>query len=356
MVDWLCRSPRWIDELRTRLSPDGEQTVIVTTQVGAQFVQIGRGDIEGYLSQLRRRALVAVWLMAGLTVMIMAGALAHTWRVAALDEMLAKSERELRSANFALDVIAEAVPSTVTVPLVAEEESREARVESVKEFLKRKDAVFRSYVEATGAVMRKEAREMSMQLTSAGLDMKQVHRLFDTVAAGGLPSDPETDALYSYFVGDEIVGSFDELQRLGNFIAALPAERPLPGGYVTSGYGMRKHPITGRADVHKGLDFVARNNDQIVAAGDGVVRFAGSNGGYGNQVILEHGNELETSYAHMSTINVGVGAFVRAGDVLGIVGSTGLSTGPHLHFEIRFKGKNLDPMKVLKVAGHANKP
>lgn len=354
LVEWICRSPRWIDELRARLSAEGKQTVIVTTQAGAEFVQIGRADIEAHLAQLRVRTRVAVWLTTGLAVLIVGGLIGHGWRVAALGQLLDQRELDLQAANFALDVIADAVPGTVAIPLVADEETREARIEAVREFLKRKDTVFRSYVEATGAVMRKQAQEMSSQLANAGLDMGQVRGLFDSMAAGGLPSDPETEELYSYFVGDDVVGSFDELQRLGNFIAALPSARPLPGGYVTSGFGMRRHPVTGRADAHKGIDFVARKNDQIVAAGDGIVRFVGRNGGYGNQVILEHGNEIVTSYAHMSSMSVKVGDVVRAGDVLGVVGSTGLSTGPHLHFEVRFKGRHLDPVKVLKVAAYGN--
>lgn len=120
---------------------------------------------------------------------------------------------------------------------------------------------------------------------------------------------------------------------------------PVPGP-ITSRYGMRRHPILGYRRMHSGLDFRARHGTPIYAATDGTVNFAGRNGGYGNFVRIRHGGNLSTGYAHMSRIAVRNGEQVRRGQVIGYVGSTGLSTGPHLHYEMYRGGQKIDPASV----------
>lgn len=120
---------------------------------------------------------------------------------------------------------------------------------------------------------------------------------------------------------------------------------PVPGR-VTSRYGMRRHPILGYRRMHAGLDFRARHGTPIYAVTDGTVNYAGRNGGYGNYVRIRHGGGLATGYAHMSRIAVRNGEKVRRGQVIGYVGSTGLSTGPHLHYEMYRNGQTIDPSNV----------
>lgn len=114
-------------------------------------------------------------------------------------------------------------------------------------------------------------------------------------------------------------------------------------GRVGSGYGNRVHPITGEHRLHAGVDIAAPEGTPIVAAADGVVTFAGRRGGYGLLVEVEHADGSTTRYAHQSRIAVSVGDRVTAGARLGDVGSTGMSTGPHLHFELRVDGSPVDP-------------
>ena len=120
-------------------------------------------------------------------------------------------------------------------------------------------------------------------------------------------------------------------------------------GSVTSGFGMRRHPILGGAPLfHTGVDISASYGTPIRAAASGRVIFAGWYGGYGNMIIIDHGGNISTVYGHLSRIAVRSGEEVSEGDIIGYVGSTGLSTGPHLHFEVRVNGKPVDPMNWLK--------
>lgn len=141
----------------------------------------------------------------------------------------------------------------------------------------------------------------------------------------------------------------------GQFFEASQADKPVTtaatlsapvSGRLTSGFGMRYHPILGYARMHSGVDFGAAWGSPIFAVSEGVVSYAGRHGGHGNYVRLEHGGGLATGYAHMSRFAVSSGARVQAGQVIGYVGSTGLSTGPHLHYEVYRDGRTVNPLSV----------
>ncbi|MFQ6039295.1 MAG: peptidoglycan DD-metalloendopeptidase family protein [Candidatus Poribacteria bacterium] len=118
---------------------------------------------------------------------------------------------------------------------------------------------------------------------------------------------------------------------------------------VTSRYGYRRHPISRRRIFHHGIDFRARPRTRVYAAQSGKVIFVGWLGGYGKLIIIKHDNQYTTRYGHLSTIKVRSGQKVKRGTVIGLSGNTGYSTGPHLHFEVRYKGKSIDPAKYIKV-------
>jgi murein DD-endopeptidase MepM/ murein hydrolase activator NlpD len=117
-------------------------------------------------------------------------------------------------------------------------------------------------------------------------------------------------------------------------------------GHITSGFGVRVHPILRFARFHRGIDFGAGYGAPIVAAADGQVTGAGWAGGYGRQVRLAHGGGIVTTYSHMSRLVAEPGSFVRQGQLIGYVGSSGLSTGPHLHYEVYRNGTPVNPLGV----------
>ncbi len=122
---------------------------------------------------------------------------------------------------------------------------------------------------------------------------------------------------------------------------------PIPYARISSGFGMRRHPVLGRMRGHMGIDYAAGTGTPIMAAGDARVELVGRKGGYGNTVILNHGGGRTTLYGHMSRFaNIRPGQRVSQGTIIGYVGSTGLSTGPHLHYEFRLNGVHVNPLKM----------
>ena len=145
-------------------------------------------------------------------------------------------------------------------------------------------------------------------------------------------------------------GQFLDASGVGETHQGLMA--PVAYGRITSGYGMRRHPILGYTRLHAGIDFAAAYGSPIYAVTDGTVQFAGYHGGHGNYVRLDNGGGLGTGYAHMSRIAVYPGMHVHQGQVIGYVGSTGLSTGPHLHYEVYRNGMTVNPA-VFQFASRA---
>ncbi|MFA7603860.1 MAG: M23 family metallopeptidase [Novosphingobium sp.] len=218
---------------------------------------------------------------------------------------------------------------------------------------------------------------------AAGAPMRAIEQYLQTIAAhlsldGDMAPTDQFDMIVSYKraaggdseVGDLVYAGLErdgkprvQLVRWkdGRFVDAAGMDRQqavgggiaggMAGGMITpvkgrmtSGYGLRRHPILGYARMHSGIDFGAPYGSPIFAVSDGVVSFAGRRGGHGNYVRIEHGGGLGTGYAHMSRIAIASGARVQAGQVIGYVGSTGLSTGPHLHYELYRNGRAVNPM------------
>ena len=142
----------------------------------------------------------------------------------------------------------------------------------------------------------------------------------------------------------------DLVLRKQEMLACIPSVEPIPKDQarLSSGFGVRVHPILKIEKQHLGLDFTAPIGTESHVTGDGRVTFAGYNtSGYGNHVVVDHGFGYETLYGHLSSVKVRQGQLVKRGDVIGLVGNTGLSSGPHLHYEVRKDGAHMDPVHDL---------
>ena len=170
-----------------------------------------------------------------------------------------------------------------------------------------------------------------------------------TSMAPGLTSPENTFALLK----DLLQGLESRLQTVRSDVdkrnqlaAATPSIWPTHG-WLSSSMGNRSDPLTGEKDFHPGLDISADKGDPVYSTADGKVTHAASAGNYGNLVIVDHGYGLETRYGHLSTFKITLGQKVKRGDLLGLVGSTGRTTGPHLHYEVRAGGRILNPLQLL---------
>jgi murein DD-endopeptidase MepM/ murein hydrolase activator NlpD len=143
-------------------------------------------------------------------------------------------------------------------------------------------------------------------------------------------------------------GHADFFDDKGTSVRKPLLRTPIDGARLTSAYGSRLHPILGYTTRHRGVDFAAPTGTPVYAAGNGVVQFAGADGGYGRSIRIRHDHKFATRYAHLSRFQGGLrpGRRVRQGEIIGYVGSTGLSTGPHLHFEVLVGGGQVNPLKV----------
>ena len=156
---------------------------------------------------------------------------------------------------------------------------------------------------------------------------------------------------YFKFITDD--GYVDYFNREGKNVKKSILKTPLDGARISSNFGMRKHPISGFNKMHKGVDFAAPTGTPIYAGGNGIVEYVGRNGGYGKYIRIRHNNGYKTAYAHLSNYKKGIskGVRVNQGEIIGYVGSTGNSTGPHLHYEIIYQNKHINPLKLKLPSG-----
>ena len=129
-----------------------------------------------------------------------------------------------------------------------------------------------------------------------------------------------------------------------------PSGRPITKGWLSSYYGMRTHPISGKREMHKGIDFAGKMSGPVIAVAKGVITFSGTRYGYGKVVDINHGNGYTTRYGHNSILLVSVGDTVEKGFQIAEIGSSGRSTGPHVHFEVLKNGRQVNPMKFINAS------
>jgi murein DD-endopeptidase MepM/ murein hydrolase activator NlpD len=216
--------------------------------------------------------------------------------------------------------------------------------------------VSESYAEVDGmqlmlAQQAHQANQQRLRQTSAivrrlGLDPSRLIASNDGV--GGPFVEAGSEDVDPRFA--QVFASWKQLEQLEQGVASIPSALPIPLNIArfTSGYGTRSDPFRGRAAMHAGIDLAGPLGTPIYAAADAVVGSAGVRGGYGNLIELDHGSGIATRYGHLSQLKVSAGERVRRGQLIGLMGSTGRSTGSHLHYEVRIDGRAVNPLPFLQ--------
>jgi len=224
------------------------------------------------------------------------------------------------------------------------------------------DRADKLFVSINASLKAIEGQQLSRITTLADSAYKNADAIAQALEAAGLPVDSELNKSdvggplvpldpSMAFDGkvkelDEALDALDEVKKEAR---KLPLTNPAPGHTVTSPFGVRTDPILGSAALHTGMDFRAPIGMPAKVTAAGTVTRAGWAGGYGRMVEVDHGNGFATRYGHLSEIDVAVGQKLAAGDVIGKTGSSGRSTGPHLHYEVRHDGEAVDPLRFLTV-------
>jgi murein DD-endopeptidase MepM/ murein hydrolase activator NlpD len=176
--------------------------------------------------------------------------------------------------------------------------------------------------------------DLDMLLSARSHDPTAQSKRISLIVAG-------RETLFSFYPGARLY------QTERSFFLNVGFRMPLPEGVFTSGYGFRRSPIDGHDRMHEGIDLAAPYGTDVMAAREGIIEAVGEDPTLGMRVIIDHGGGIRTIYGHLSSVSIELNQTVRSGTILGAVGSSGLSTGPHLHFEIRLSGKARDPSSYL---------
>jgi murein DD-endopeptidase MepM/ murein hydrolase activator NlpD len=215
------------------------------------------------------------------------------------------------------------------------------------ERMRERDKSMRQLVEFASNDLAQSNKLLELALAASGLTKSKINQMKSemrgTAAKGGVPNPLTLDTEFEA----SIMGHIHTNQALKDVLNMMPQQNPVPGSKISSSYGLRQHPITGKLELHPGLDFVPTTNNKIFAPLPGKVLFAAYRPGYGNTVILKHTGGIETLFAHLDKIHVKGGMQVEQGEILGIAGNTGLSTGTHLHYEVKIDGVRVNPLTLI---------
>jgi murein DD-endopeptidase MepM/ murein hydrolase activator NlpD len=282
---------------------------------------------------------------------------AYALRRFALVDIVRQAASDELALAAALEAEGRAVMRELVAPVEASSERASADEESERaERAERDDELVELAVaRRLLATDRKRARRARVQAeaavaVSSALLAAQVQEVADALAVRSAAESAIERELGPGAVRarpDGITATLAAAQAGQPDAAVVVLGEPVPGAALSSPFGLRNDPLSNGAGFHAGFDLAARSGTSIHAAAAGVVVVAGDCGGYGNCVVIDHGNSLATVSAHQSDVLVRVGEEVAAGQIIGIVGSTGMSTGPHLHFEVRVHGLAVDPVLAL---------
>lgn len=233
---------------------------------------------------------------------------------------------------------------------VADASLNEDQMVTLAQTIRDRDMSIRRFVETSMITVSEENDTLKAQLETSGLTEKIVKIIQQNSANGGLTAD--TDSQSNPLLRGKVAEELSTNRALREVLYALPNHMPVANFNVSSDFGIRKHPLTGKTHFHTGLDLMSETgDDKVFAVKAGVVVMAEFHPQYGNTVVIRHLNGVESLYAHMAQLSVKVGDKVTTDSLLGYIGSTGASsTGKHLHLEILVGGYPVNPQKVIRTA------
>ena len=250
---------------------------------------------------------------------------------------------ERRQAFLASILSGDATPQQVAAMLPGQD----AGLTPATEPYARVDAMQEQLAERARGLVMARYNQTAQQLRGIGFDPVTV---IDAYQGMGGPEEPVAEPGNADPRFRELFASWRRMEQLEQAVIAIPSARPLDRTVnFTSGFGVRSDPFRGRAAMHGGIDLAGPVGTPIYATADGIVgRSEYNNGGYGNLVEVNHGEGIQTRYGHMSRRLVEAGARVRRGQLIGLMGSTGRSTGSHLHYEVRIDGRAVNPIPFMQ--------
>ncbi|WP_310535236.1 peptidoglycan DD-metalloendopeptidase family protein [Novosphingobium sp.] len=258
----------------------------------------------------------------------------------AIEKMVGSLPQDIMAGETVSDSSSEAAKTIDKVSAVFPEAAQLARLEARQ----------LAFVEGLTRLADRRAKEAELAIRKVGLDPAYLLSSVDDKSAMGGPfiafASSTDSALDQRF--QRLAVSLARLSALQRGLTSMPQVLPASLEFISSGFGYRSDPFTGAGAFHAGLDFKGPIGSPIHAAAQGKVSFVGQRQGYGNCVEVDHGNGMITRYAHMSAFRTTLGKDVLAGEVIGAIGNTGRSTGPHLHFEVRINDQAVNPRPFLE--------
>lgn len=313
----------WLDQIHGAVDADQPSEIIVPSMNGSVHIGVSKADIDNHFRrQKRHRRIIAGCYQVAMLVILAAGGALFTQDIdKQLGQYLAGSQiQEIAEEKAALE------------------------------------QAFSIYAEYTRDIVAEHRADLSSEVDALGANTSQVMKAASQTdgTGGALDDQSKITQVLDQYIDQNSAEQLYQIAQINHFLQRFPAHKPLRDSHVTSGFGMRKHPVTGHMAPHRGTDLVSWDQPNVIAAGDGRVVFAANKGKSGNMVTIDHGAGIETLYLHLAEIAVEQGQRVSAGDVIGVMGDTGQTDGAHLHYEIHVAGQAIDAAKMLKVASRGN--
>lgn len=351
---------QWLDQFYEYLPEGGEAAqVLIPGEMGVANIWLSRSEITRYRAMhekriRRQRMIFAVMLVMVLMGLVMAigQSLRLDHRNAFLGLQLAQSETTVHNLTQSAELVVQSAVNAGAPVILSGDKGLNEGLNDVAGFIEEQDEAFYLYAAFTRNLVDQHLESLNNEFDETGINLSEVIEKVSNDPRVGGPSalDDGVSEIIERYLTSSAAARLEQIAQLDVFRANLPDFDPMVAPRLTSGFGMRKHPVTGRMMPHRGVDMVSDEQRDVFSAGSGQVVFAGYRGLYGNLVVLDHGLGVETRYAHLSEVAVNEGQMVQRGDRLGVMGDTGRTTGVHLHYEVRFAGRHIDPQSVFEVA------